>query len=117
MAAGLTLRQFVTAARRVRRLTGKPGGPPAGRRLKRGLLSIRELYAQPITDNVHQSEDADRILRVIEFKVIRVTMDILRDRNVDVEEFETQITTLVQTNTIVGSREHNHRRERRRIAR
>jgi hypothetical protein len=71
--------------------------------MKRGLLSIRELYAQPITDNVHQSEDADRILRVIEFKVIRVTMDFLRDHNVDAEEFETQITTFVQTNTIVGA--------------
>ena len=103
VAAGLTLQQFVAAARRVHRLTSKPGGPPAVKRLKRGLLSIRELYAQPITDNVHQSEDADRILRVIEFKVIRVTMDFLRDHNVDAEEFETQITTFVQTNTIVGA--------------
>jgi hypothetical protein len=70
--------------------------------VKRGLLSIRELYAQPITDNVHQAEDADRILRVIELKVIRVTMDYLRERNIDIEEYESSITMFVQSNTIVG---------------
>ena len=52
---------------------------------------------------MHQAEDADRILRVMELKVIRVTMDYLRECNVDVGEFETQITTHVQTNTIVGA--------------
>jgi hypothetical protein len=103
VAAGLTLRQFVTAARKFRRLTGKQESPPQARPVKRGLLSIRELYAQPITDNVHQAEDADRILRVMELKVIRVTMDYLRECNVDVGEFETHITTHVQTNTIVGT--------------
>jgi hypothetical protein len=103
VAAGLTLRQFVAAARRVRRLTSKSDKPLRAQPIKRGLLSIRERYAQPITDNVHQAEDADRILRVIELKVIRVTMDYLRECNIDAGDFEVQITTFVQTNTIVGT--------------
>ena len=103
VAAGLTLRQFVKTAKRVRMLNSKSDGPPRAKPVKRGLLSIREIYAQPITDNVHQAEDADRILRVIELKVIRVTMDYLRDCNIDVGEFEMHITNHVQTNTIVGA--------------
>ena len=102
-AAGLTLREFVTAAKRMRTLTSRSGGPPQAEPIKRGLLTIRERYAQPISDNVHQAEDADRILRVIELKVIRVTMDYLRDHNVDTGDFEVRITTHVQTNTIYGT--------------
>ena len=76
---------------------------PGLKPVKRGLLSIREIYAQPIADNVHQAEDADRIPRVIELKVIRVTMDYLRGCNIDVGEFEMHITTHVQADTIVGA--------------
>jgi hypothetical protein len=103
VAAGLALRQFVSAGKKLRGPAHKPDRPLRAKPVKRGLLSIRELYAQPVTDNVHQAEDADRILRVIELKVIRVTMDYLRACNVDVGEFETQITAYVQTNTIVGA--------------
>jgi hypothetical protein len=102
VSAGLTLRQFVMAARGARRLTGRSARPRQARPAKRGLLSVREFYAQPIADNVHQAEDADRILRVMELKVIRVTMDYLRQHNIDVGQFETHITQFVQTNTIVG---------------
>jgi hypothetical protein len=103
LAAGLTLRQFVATVKKVRGVTSKSGGLTRREPIKRGLLSIRELYAQPITDNVHQAEDADRILRVIELKVLRVTMTFLRECNIDVEESETQFTAFVQTNTIVGA--------------
>ncbi len=102
VSAGLTLRQIVQAARKARRLTGKPDRPHPARPVKRGLLSVREVYAQAITDNVHQAEDADRMLRVMELKVVRVTMDYLRQHNVDAGEFESHITQYVQTNTIVG---------------
>jgi len=84
VSAGLTLRQFVMAAREARRMTSKSARPRQAQPVKRGLLSVRELYAQPIADNVHQAEDADRILRVMELKVIRVTMDYLRQHNIDV---------------------------------
>ena len=104
MAAGLTLRQFVTAAKTVRGLTRRPRGIRRGPEpVKRGLVSIRELYAQPLADNMHQADDADRILHVMELKIVRVTMDYLRDRNIDIEEYETQVTNYVQSNTIVGS--------------
>ena len=103
VAAGLTLRQFVTAAKTVRRLTSRPRESQRARAVKRGLLSIREIYAQPLADNMHQADDADRILRVVELKIVRVTMDYLRDRNIDIEEYETQVTNYVQSNTIVGS--------------
>jgi hypothetical protein len=102
VSAGLTLRQTVMVARKARHLTGKPGQPRPARPVKRGLLSVREVYAQPVADNVHQAEDADRMLRVMELKVIRVTMDYLREHNIDVGEFESHITQVVQTNTIVG---------------
>ncbi|MCW2910485.1 MAG: hypothetical protein JWL68_5274 [Actinomycetia bacterium] len=103
VAAGLTLRQFVTAARKVRELADRSGKPPRSRPVKRGLVSIRELYAQPIADNMHQADDADRILRVMELKIVRVTMDYLRSCNIDIEDYETQVTNYVQSNTIVGS--------------
>jgi hypothetical protein len=99
----VTLRQFVAAVKKVRGVTGKSGGLARPEPMKRGLLSIRELYAQPIADNVHQEEDADRILRVIELKAIRVTMTFLRNCNIDVHESETRFTAYVQTNTIVGA--------------
>ena len=101
--AGLTLRQFVTAARKVRGLTMRSSRPRRARPIKRGLLSIRELYAQPLADNMHQADDADRILHVMELKIVRVTMDYLRSANIDIEEYETQVTNYVQSNTIVGS--------------
>lgn len=103
VAAGMTLRQFVTAARKVRELTGRSGRSGRARPVKRGLVSIRELYAQPLADNMHQADDADRILHVMELKIVRVTMDYLRSRNIDIEEYETQVTNYVQSNTIVGS--------------
>lgn len=103
VAGGLTLRQVVMAARKVRGLTVRSGRPRRARAVKRGLMSIRELYAQPIADNMHQADDADRILHVMELKIVRVTMDYLRSRNIDIEEYETQVTNFVQSNTIVGS--------------
>jgi hypothetical protein len=104
LATGVTLRQFVAAANKIRGAIRKSGGGPTRPEpIKRGLLSIRELYAQPIADNVHQEEDADRILRVIELKALRVTMTFLRKCNIDADESEAQFTTFVQTNTIVGA--------------
>ena len=103
LAAVLTLRQFVTTARRVRGLTRRPRSTRRARPVKRGLVSIRELYAQPVADNMHQADDADRILHVMELKIVRVTMDFLRRRNIDIDEYETQVTNYVQSNTIVGT--------------
>ena len=102
VSTGLTVRQFGASGQEGPPNDRQVGPDPSGPASEAMLLSVREFYAQPIADNVHQAEDADRMLRVMELKVIRVTMDYLRLHNIDVGQFESQITQIVQTNTIVG---------------
>jgi hypothetical protein len=83
----------------VDRKTGRAESEPA----KSGLVSIRERYAQPATENIYHSEDAARLITVIEEKVIRTTMRYLGSCNVDVNETEARIMTTFVQNTIHGA--------------
>lgn len=103
IAAGWTIRQFLAAGKRLHALANGRGKPGGSETAGQDLRSTRELYAQLFTDNLHQQEDSDRIIRVMELKVVRVTMDYLRKCNIDIEEYERQITMHVQNNTVTGS--------------
>ena len=71
--------------------------------VKPGLLSIRERYAQPAVDHIYHSEDAARLITVMEEKVIRATMRYLDICNVDVIETESRIMNTFVQNTINGA--------------
>lgn len=103
----MTVRQCLRTAERVSgiardgirttvdRAKAEPGKP--------GLVSIRERYAQPATDNIYHSEDAARLITVMEEKVIRATMRYLGICNVDVNEAEDRIMNTFVQNTINGA--------------
>ena len=102
--AGLwTLRQFVAGAKRLNGLLRKTGKSRQARPTMEGIRSTRERYAQIFTDNVHQAEDSDRLIRIMELKVVRVTMAFLRECNIDIEEYEKQVLNNVQNNIIIGT--------------
>jgi hypothetical protein len=102
--AGLwTLRQFVAGAKRLNGLLRKTDGSGQAEPAMQGIRSTRERYAQIFTDNVHQAEDADRMIRIMELKVVRVTMAYLRERNIDIEEYEKQVLNNVQNNIVIGT--------------
>ncbi len=97
MALAMTARQFLTAAERLHGLTIKADSSAKADASRPGLHSTREYYAQLEIDNMHQREDSSRIIDILERKIIGVTMDYLREQNIDIEEYE-QI--LNQTNII-----------------
>ena len=83
-------------------LRGKAGSAEV-EPVKDGLLSIRERYAQRVTDNIYHLEDAARLITVMEEKVIRSTMRYLETCNIDVNETEARIMTTFVQNTINGA--------------
>ena len=103
LALRMAIRQFMMAAERLHTLKIKTDTPGATRP---GLNSMREYYAQFDIDNIHQREDADRIIDILERKIIGVTMNFLRQKNIDVEEYEERIlnqTTIIGDGNIMGT--------------
>ena len=98
MALAMTARQFLTAAERLHGLFNKADSSAKADAARPGLHSTREHYAQLGIDNMHQREDSSRIIDILERKIIGVTMDYLREQNIDIEEYEQRI--LNQTNII-----------------
>jgi hypothetical protein len=103
LALRMTARQFMLAARRLHALKIKTNTSNAYRP---GLRSMREYYAQFDIDNIHQREDSDRIIDILDRKIIGVTMDYLRERNIDIEEYEERIlnqTMIIGDGNITGT--------------
>jgi hypothetical protein len=96
----MTARQFAAAGERVNHLrrTEPEEADPA----MAGMRSLRERYSQIATDHMDQAADVSDIVRVLEAKIITVTMDYLRDHNIDVAEDERRTLNYVQTYTIFG---------------
>jgi hypothetical protein len=61
-----------------------------------------EHYSEDYTDHIYHTEDADRVIRIMEMKAVRVTTKYLRLHNIDSEEQEKQVLNFVQ-NTVIGS--------------
>lgn len=102
VAIRLTAREFVEAAMNIRDLTRnpskrkKPKDPrPAGR-------STRERYALRYLENMHEEDDAQRIIRIVERKILAVTVDYLQECNISTGEYEAQIITNIENHVIGG---------------
>jgi hypothetical protein len=97
----ITATQFSVAASWLRGMTGKK------RRRKQkeprpNARSTRERYAQLYTDNMNQTDDADRIIKIVELKIAAVTMEYLKSRNVDTGEYEKNVVFSIQNQVIGG---------------
>jgi hypothetical protein len=101
-AVAMTARQFAGAAQRMGHLPREAQAPGEADGFMSGMRSVRERYSQVATDHMHQAEDASRIIRVLESNIIAVTMNYLRDHNIDITEDEQRALNLVQTYTIFG---------------
>jgi hypothetical protein len=97
-AVAMTARQFAGAAERLGHL---PRNAQADGFMS-GMRSVRERYSQVATDHMHQAADASHIIRVLESNIVAVTMNYLRDHNIDITEDEQRALNLVQTYTIFG---------------
>jgi hypothetical protein len=96
----MTARQFATVGERVNHL--RRTEPEEADPVMAGMRSLRERYSQIATDHMDQAADVSDIVRVLEAKIITVTMDFLRDHNIDVAEDERRTLNHVQTYTIFG---------------
>jgi hypothetical protein len=98
----LTASEFVAAAKTIRALTRNPrkrekidDPGPADR-------STRERYALRYLEDIHQKDDAQRIIRVMERKVVTATMDYLRECNISTGEYEERIIYNIENHVIGG---------------
>ena len=102
LATSVTVRGFKNVAGKLSRGRAGAGKADGARPAKSGLRSTRESYARPYVNNIHQQEDSERAIRVIEQKVFTCTMEYLRKHNIDIEDYERQIQNVVQSYTIMG---------------
>jgi hypothetical protein len=98
----LTAREFAAGAMtihtlmRTSRKNEKVKDPrPIGR-------STRERYALRYLENMHQEDDAQCIIRIMERKVVAATMDYLQECNISTGEYESQIIYNVENHVIGG---------------
>lgn len=99
-AVKMTARQFLAAEKSVERLRVRErdeAGLPVP-----GLYSVRERYADVLAENTHQRNDAIRIIRLLEEKIVRVTMEFLRDHNIDPNKYEDRAMQSVHSYTVIG---------------
>jgi hypothetical protein len=98
----VTIRGYLKLAARIGRGNDGTG---QGRRAKPGLpglRSTRESYARPYVNNIHQAEDSSRVVQVLQEKIFTATMDYLRKRNIDIEDYQRQIQNMLYSYTIMG---------------
>jgi hypothetical protein len=102
LAVSVTVRGFQNVAGKLSR--GRAGTAKADedQPVRSGVRSTRESYARPYVNNIHQQEDSERAIRIIEQKVVSCTMEYLRKHNIDIEDYERQIQNIVQSYTIMG---------------
>jgi hypothetical protein len=103
IAVRATAGHFAWAATRLHDLTIKAGKQDKAATSKSGLRGTREHYAQFSIDNMHQDEDSSRIIAILEQKIIGVTMDFLRDHNIDIGEYEKQVQNYLVQHYTVGT--------------
>jgi hypothetical protein len=102
LAVSVTAQGFRNVAGRLGRGRAGTGKTDEDQPTRFGVRSTRESYARPYVNNIHQQEDSERAIRVIEQKVVSCTMEYLRKHNIDIEDYERQIQNIVQSYTIMG---------------
>jgi hypothetical protein len=103
MAAQQSLAVAEAIRSNLQRGTAARGEKPKVEPVKPRLLSVREEYAQTETDSLYHSEDAARLIGVMQQKVIRTTMAYIEDCNIDTGQVEAQIMQTFVQNTINGT--------------
>ena len=94
-ATTMTIRGFLNLAARIGRGNDETGKAGRAKPAKAGLRSTRESYARPYVNNIHQAEDSSRIAQVLEEKIFTATMEFLRKRNIDIEDYQRQIQSIM----------------------
>ena len=107
VAVSATARQFRAGAARFKRSDDKPEKKSTAWSDRSGMLSTREHYAQPYVSNMHQAEDAARAIQVIKEKIFTVTMDFLREHNVDINDYEKQVQNIIYNSGVVSTGNNN----------
>jgi hypothetical protein len=51
---------------------------------------------------MHQTDDADRIIRVLELKIAKATIDYLEEHNIETGEYEAKIIYNIENHVIDG---------------
>jgi hypothetical protein len=102
VAVSVTARQFLNAAGRFRGPAAEQGKSSRAKPMS-GMRSTRENYARPYVNNIHQYEDSERAISIIEEKVFRATMDYLRKHNLDIDDYERQVQNIFYNNTVNGT--------------
>lgn len=98
----LTACEFVAAAMTIRALTRNPRKREKAKDPRPDDRSTRERYALRYLENIHQEDDAQRIIRVMERKVVTATMDYLRECNISTGEYEERIIYNIENHVIGG---------------
>jgi hypothetical protein len=98
----MTARQFLAGANRIRSLTVKQRNPKSDKDPRPAARSTRERYAQLYIENMHQTDDADRIIKIVERKIAAATIDFLKEHNVATGEYEAQIIYNIENQVIGG---------------
>jgi hypothetical protein len=101
-AVQLTAREFAAAAMTIRALTRNPRKREKVKDPRPTDRSTRERYALRYLEDIHQKDDAQRIIRVMERKVLTATMDYLRECNISTGEYEAQIIYNIENHVIGG---------------
>ena len=102
LAVSVTIRQFVDAMARLNRRDIEPDTPGGAKSSRSAMRSTRERYARPHVNNIHQAEDSNRTISVIEDKIFQVVMNYLRGHNIDIDEYEQQVQSIIYNNTVNG---------------
>jgi hypothetical protein len=102
LAVSVTVRGFRNVAGKLGRGRAGTDKTDAEQPTRSGVRSTRESYARPYVNNIHQQEDSERAIRIIEQKVVSCSMEYLRKHNIDIEDYERQIQNIVQSYTIMG---------------
>ncbi len=103
VAVWVTAKQFLAGAAKFKRSDSKPDKKSGAKAHRSDMYSTREYYARPYVSNMHQAEDSEREIEVIEEKIFTATMDFLRGHNVDITEYEKQMQSIIYNNTISGN--------------
>ena len=102
-----TIRQGMLMIGWLHRLGSSPDNRRISNTPRPKLDSTREHYALAYTDNLHHTEDADRMIQVMELKAFQVTREYLRNHDVDLEDYDKQVEVYVNSTVFRGNIENS----------
>ena len=101
-AVRLTAGEFAGATMTIRTLLRNPRKRPKTKDPRPAGRSTRERYALRYLENMHQKDDAQRIIRIVERKILAVTVEYLQKCNISTGEYEAQIIYNIENHVIGG---------------